>query len=304
MRPVNTMEIRHLRYFCALAEELHFTRAAVRLNVAQSALSQQIKQLEEGLGTQLLERAHRRVRLTEAGEVFQARALQILEEMDQAARDAVRVGQGDAGPLAIGVASAAMCGMLPQILRAFHRASPNVQLDIRTLEPDEQVEALRKEAIDFGMVYSPMVDAAFESAPMARERLVIALPAGHRAAAKDRVSLRELAGETFLVPRRRSIPGFHEVTMRALGEGGIAQPRVQFASTMDTTVYLVAGHLGAALVPESFRQHLRVRGCIYRDLAGAPVYADSIGLWRRGEVAPALRRFVQLVKREERIAIA
>src|SRR5215475_2163415 len=113
------MEIRHLRYFCVLAEQLHFTKAAVLLNVAQPALSRQIKELEEELGTQLVERTNRRVRLTAAGELFLSRVVHILEELDQASRETARLGQGETGSLVIGVVSTAVCSILPQLLRSF-----------------------------------------------------------------------------------------------------------------------------------------------------------------------------------------
>lgn len=134
------MEIRHLRYFCVLAEQLHFTKAALLLNVAQPALSHQIKQLEEEIGTQLVERTNRRVRLTAAGVAFLSRAARILEQIDQAAREAAQVGQGEAGALVIGVVSTAVCSVLPDLLRSFRREFPHITIDIREMEPSEQVE--------------------------------------------------------------------------------------------------------------------------------------------------------------------
>jgi len=291
------MEIRHLRYFCVLAEQLHFTKAALLLNVAQPALSHQIKQLEEELGTQLVERTNRRVRLTGAGEVFLARAVRILEQLDQAARETARVGQGDAGSLVIGVVSTAVCSVLPRLLRNFRRESPNIAIDIREMEPNEQVEALRKETIDIGLLFLSIQDPALDSLVVSRERLIVALPTGHPPAAAEKVRLSDLKAETFLIPRRQSVPGFHELVLDTLRSGGIAAPRLQPTRLLQTAVFLVAGQLGVALVPESFRQHLRVRGCLYRDLAGAPTYADLIGLWRRNNMPPALRRFIQQLKR-------
>src|SRR6516164_1610222 len=135
------MEIRHLRYFCVLAEQLHFTIAALLLNVAQPALSHQIRQLEEDLGTQLVERSNRRVRLTAAGEVLLARAARILDQVDQAARETTRVGQGETGSLVIGAVSTAVCSVLPELLRSFRREAPDIAIDIREMEPGEQVEA-------------------------------------------------------------------------------------------------------------------------------------------------------------------
>ena len=262
------MEIRQLRYFCVLAEQLHFTRAAELLNVAQPALSQQIKQLEEELGTQLLERTNRRVRLTAAGEVFLARAARILEQLDQAARDTSRVGQGDAGSLVIGVVSTAVCSVLPELLRSFRRESPHITIDIREMEPGEQVEALRKETIDIGLLFLAINDPALDSTVVAPERLIVALPTGHPAAANEKVQLRDLEKETFLIPRPQPTRGFHEVVLETLASGGITAPRLQPTRLLQTAVFLVAGQLGVALVPESFRNHLRVRGCVYRDLAG------------------------------------
>lgn len=291
------MEIRHLRYFCVLAEQLHFTKAASLLNVAQPALSHQIKQLEDELNVQLVERTNRRVRLTEAGELFFVSATEILERIDRATRAAARVGQGDAGSLVIGVVSTAVCSLLPELLRSFRRESPHIMIDIREMEPGEQVEALRKEAIDIGLLFLSIQDAVLDSVLVSRERLILALPTGHRAAAQEKVRLSDLEDETFLIPRRQTVSGFHELVLETLRTGGISNPRLQPTRLLQTAVFLVSGQIGVALVPESFRQHLRVRGCIYREVAGEASYADLIGLWRRNNVPPALRRFIQQLNR-------
>jgi DNA-binding transcriptional LysR family regulator len=294
------MEIRHLRYFCVLAEQLHFTKAALLLNVAQPALSHQIKQLEAELGTQLVERTNRRVRLTAAGEVFLDRAMRILEQLDQAARETARVGQGEAGTLVIGVVSTAVCSVLPELLRSFRREAPHISVDIREMEPGEQVEALRREIIDIGLLFLSIQDPAFDCLLVSREHLVLAMPTGHPAAASEKVRLSGLIEETFLIPRRQPVTGFHEVVLGTLRAAGIAAPRLQLTRLLQTAVFLVAGQLGVALVPESFRRHLRVRGCVYREIAGAPAYADLIGVWRRANVPPALRRFLQQLKRMQK----
>jgi DNA-binding transcriptional LysR family regulator len=294
------MEIRHLRYFCVLAEQLHFTKAAALLDVAQPALSHQIRQLEDELGTQLVERSNRRVRLTEAGEVFLVRAVRILEQIDQAARETTRVGQGDAGSLVIGVVSTAVCSVLPALLRSFRRECPSISVDIREMEPGEQVEALRKETIDIGLLFLSIQDPAFDSVVVSRERLIVGLPTGHRAAAAKRVRLRDLSSETFLIPRKQTVPGFHELVLDTLRAGGVSAPRLQPTRLLQTAVFLVAGQLGVSLVPESFQQHLRVRGCVYREIGGTQGFADLIGLWRRDNVAPALRRFIEQLNRHEK----
>jgi DNA-binding transcriptional LysR family regulator len=297
------MEIRHLRYFRVLAEQLHFTRAALLLNVAQPALSHQIRQLEEELGAQLVERTNRRVRLTAAGEVFLDRAVGILEQLDQAARETARVGQGEAGTLVIGVVSTAVCSVLPELLRSMRKEAPHISIDIREMEPGEQVEALRRETIDIGLLLCLAIqDPSFDSLVISRERLIVALPTGHSAATADKVRLGDLEGETFLIPRRQPVAGYHEMVLEALRVGGIPSPRLQPTRLLQTAVFLVAGQLGAAVVPESFRRHMRVRGCVYRNIAGKPAHADLIGLWRHSNGAPALHRFVQQLERIQKLA--
>lgn len=291
------MEMRHLRYFCVLAEQLHFTKAALLLNVAQPALSHQIKQLEEELGARLVERTNRRVRLTAAGEVFRDRAARILEQVDQAARETARAGQGEAGTLIIGVVSTAVCSVLPELLRNLRREAPEILIDIREMEPAEQVEALKRETIDIGLLFLSIQDPDFDSVLVSKERLILALPKGHPVAAMEKVRLGDLVRETFLIPRRQPVAGFHEVVLETLRAGGIPSPRLQPTRLLQTAVFLVAGRLGVALVPESFRRHLRVRGCIYRDIAGTPAHADLIGLWRRGNPPPVLPRFIRHLKK-------
>ncbi len=294
------MEARHLRYFCALAEELHYTKAALLLNVSQSSLSHQIMNLEEELGTQLVERTNRRVRLTEAGELFRLRATRILEQIDHAGREATRVGQGDAGPLVIGVVSTAICSYLPALLGRLRHERPHLNIDIREMEPGEQVEALHQETIDIGILFLSPRDSTFEAALISRERLVVALPAAHPAASQDEVPLLELARDTFLIPRQQSAPGYHELVFGTLAEAGVTAPALQPTRLLTTAVFLVAGQLGVALVPESFRQHLRVRGCVYREIAGPQIYADLIGMWRRNNTQPALQWFVKDLHRRKR----
>jgi DNA-binding transcriptional LysR family regulator len=294
------MEIRHLRLFCVLASELHFTRAAFLLNISQSALSHQIKQLEDELGVQLIARTNRRVQLTPAGEAFLVRATRLLEQMDQAVREAARIGQGELGSLGIGVVSTAVCSYLPAILRAFRRESPGLSIDVHEMEPSEQVDALRKESIDIGLLFLSIQDPAFESVLISRERLIAAIPTGHSAAHQEKIRLRDLAEETFLIPRQQSVPGFHELVLDTLRVNGITAPQTQPTRLLTTATFLVAGQLGVALVPESFRQHLKIRGCVYREIAGPPIHADLIGLWRRNDKMPGLRRLVRLLNRHSK----
>ncbi len=208
------MEIRHLRYFCVLAEQLHFTNAARLLNVAQPGLSHQIRQLEDELGTQLVDRSNRRVRLTEAGEVFLLRGADSGADRSDRARNGSRGSSGRCGSIVIGVVSTAVCSILPELLRSFRRESPNIAIDIREMEPGEQVEALRRETIDIGLLFLSIQDPAFDSVVVSRKRLILALPTGHRAVSTGKARLGDLERETFLIPRRQTVPGFHGIGAR------------------------------------------------------------------------------------------
>jgi DNA-binding transcriptional LysR family regulator len=296
------MEIRQLRYFCVLAEQLHFTKAALLLNVAQPALSQQIKQLEAELGTQLLERTNRRVRLTAAGQVFLSWSGRMLEQLDQAVRETARAGHGETGSLVIGAVSTAVCSILPELLRSFRRETPHISIDIREMEPGEQVDALRRESIDIGLLFLTIQDPAFDSMVISRERLMIALPEGHPAATAESIRLSDLKTETFLVPRRQPVAGFHEIVLQTLLSRGVPEPRLQPTRLLQTAVFLVAGQLGVALVPESFRRNLPARGCVYRDIVGPPAYANLTGVWRRTGVPAALQRFIEQLRRAQKLA--
>lgn len=204
----------------------------------------------------------------------------------------------------MGVVTTAVCSYLPEMLRAFRRQSPHLNIDIHEMEPGEQMDALTKESIDIGLLFLSIQNPAFDSTLVSRERLIVAIPTGHQAASKEKVRLAELKDETFLIPRRQPVSGFHELVLNTLQSNGVQEPRLQPTRLLTTAVFLVSGQLGVALVPESFRQHLRVRGCVYRDLAGPPAYADLIAVWRRADQTPALRRFVQLLGRRGKGAMA
>jgi DNA-binding transcriptional LysR family regulator len=285
------MELRQLRYFVAVADELHFTRAAARLHVAQPALSHQIRQLEEEIGVVLLERTNRRVRLTAAGEVFRIRARLALEQTARAADEARLVDSGETGTLSIGFVSAAVCGALPGLLRNFRQASPGVSIDLRELEPSEQLAAIRDEHLDIGMMHAVLHERELETVTMSRERLIVALPERHPEAGQRRVVLKKLANETIFLPKRHAAAGFHEVVMNACQRAGFVPAKTQTTRLLQTAVCLVAGRLGIALVPESFRDQFSMKGVVYRLLSGPSIETELVAVWRRDNKSPLLRRF-------------
>jgi len=285
------MEMRQLRYFLAIAEELHFTRAAALLHVAQPALSHQIRQLEEEIGAKLFERTNRRVRLTAAGNVFRDRVRVSLDQAARAALEAGKVGRGEAGTISVGVGSSAVWTVLPRLLRRFQRMAPAASIDIREMEPSEQLEGLRHETLDFGLLRAPVNDPELDSIVISSEKLIVALPERHKAASHRQVDLRSLVNETLVAPRRQSMPASHEIALKACEEAGFRPAKIITTRFLQTALCLVAGRLGFALVPELFGHTLRVRGVVYRPLLGQTSMSELTAAWRKDNNLPLARRF-------------
>lgn len=285
------MEFRQIRYFLAVAEELHFTRAADKLHVAQPALSQQIRQLEEELGVKLLNRTNRRVELTPAGDAFRSRARIAMEQIARATAEASQTGKGETGSLSIGFVSSAVWGALPVLLRRFREQTPLAEIELRELEPSEQLRALRERHLDIGMMHASIDQPDLSSAIIARDRLIVALPESHPAVANTEVELKTLADETIFIPKRHASAGFHELVIQACLKAGFRPARTQATRLLQTAVALVAGGVGIALVPEAFRENLQIRGVVYRSLVGETPIAELIAVWRTDNDSPLLGRF-------------
>ncbi|HEY9621418.1 MAG TPA: LysR substrate-binding domain-containing protein, partial [Crinalium sp.] len=189
------MELRHLRYFMAVAEELHFGRAAERLHMAQPPLSQQIRQLEDELGFSLFHRTKRNVQLTEAGSLFLEGCQKIFEQLDQAIQMGQQASRGEVGKLAIGFVSSAAYNVLPSILQQFHKAFPAIHLALRELTTDQQLQWLRDGRIDVGLLRPPIDDDTFGLTTIFEEPLVVALPETHPLAEQEQISVRSLINE-------------------------------------------------------------------------------------------------------------
>lgn len=296
------MDLRHLRYFIAVAEEGHVTRAAERLGIQQPPLSQQIRALEIELDAQLFRRKPRGMELTQAGEALLAEARAILDRVEHAASAAKRMARGEAGRLAIGfTSSASFHPIVPRAIRAFREAQPLVMLSLEEGGTAELAEALQAEKIDAAFVRSPIGPAAgIAIEAILEEEMVAALPAGHALSAggnTTRLPLATLEPETFILYRRPLGPGLYDSIIAACQHAGFS-PRIgQEAPRMLSTLALVAAGLGVTLVPASM-QALGVHGLAYRRLDGAAVLVAPLNLaHRRGETAAALRRFIALVRR-------
>jgi DNA-binding transcriptional LysR family regulator len=247
------MDVRDLRVAVAVADHLHFGRAATALGMAQPPLSQRVKAIEEELGVPLFERTTRRVRLTAAGTEFVAGARTALSAVDGAARRARAVGRGEAGHLAIGMVGSALAPPLPAIVRAFRTRSPDVIMHFTVLPTAAQLAALRADELDIGFVRPPLPgqDDDLELVPVSREPLMAVLPADHRLARRRRIPVDLLAGEPFVRFPRDLGPGLFDEISALCRRGGF-EPRVaQEAVQLQTIVGLVAAGCGVTIVPRS-----------------------------------------------------
>jgi DNA-binding transcriptional LysR family regulator len=294
------MELRHLRYFIAVAEEGHVTRAAERLGIQQPPLSQQIRALETELEVQLFRRKPRGVELTQAGDALLGEARAILDRVEHAAAAARRTGRGEAGRIGLGfTSSASFHPFVPRIIREFREASPLLALSLEEAGTGELVDGLLAERIDAAFVRSPIgAAAALAVHSVLKEEMVAALPAGHSlaGAARTRLPLAALEPETFILYRRPLGPGLYDAIIAACQRAGYS-PRIgQEAPRMLATLSLVAAGLGVTLIPASM-QRLGIEGVAYRPLArNAGLIAPLNLACRRGESAPAVRRFIALVR--------
>jgi DNA-binding transcriptional LysR family regulator len=298
------MELRHLRYFIAVAEEGHITRAAERLGMQQPPLSQQIRGLERELDVQLFRRKPRGVELTDAGRALLIDARAILAQIEHAFATTRRTARGDLGRIAIGFTSSApFHAFVPRVIRAFREAFPLVSLTLEESGTTELIQDLREERIDAAFIRSPVADpAGLTVDPLLEEPMLVALPSQHALARNPGagVSLKRLAGETFIVYRRHTGPGLYDAIIAACHAAGFSPLIGQEAPRIVATLNLVSAGLGLSLVPASL-QRMHMDGVTYRPLTGAaqpkaPLHLAS----RRGDASPVVRRFLTLAKQTAR----
>jgi DNA-binding transcriptional LysR family regulator len=289
------MELRHLRYFLVVAEELHFGRAATRLHITQPPLSQQIRQLEDELGVPLFQRTKRRVQLTDAGRAFREAAQQMLDQAEQAVRTAQRVHRGEIGPLTVGFVGSAMAGRFSEILLAFRTRFPEVALTLQELTTGQQVEALRQRRIDIGVLRPPIGEEDFAFETIDRESFVVVLPKTHPLAAQQRIPLRALAQETVVMVPRDLGPGVEDDAVEFCQRAGCYPQRLAGATQMLTVIGLVAAGMGLSLVPASM-QTVRWKGIVYRPVQDRMPPADLTVAWRHDETSAVVKMFVGVVR--------
>jgi DNA-binding transcriptional LysR family regulator len=289
------LELRHLRYFVAVAEELHFGRAAARLNVAQPALSQQIKQLERELGALLLARTKRRVALTEPGRLFLTEARRTLAQAALAVEVARGAEAGEVGRLRIGYVDAALWSPLPEVIRAFRERFPRVALTMLERMPTEQPADIRRGDIDLAIGPPPPAGAPVEVTPFTEETGLVALPAAPPLAGREAIAIGDLADAPWLLVPARVPSRLRDLTLRAAAAAGFTPRVAQEARELDTLIALVSAGLGVTLVPASAARFPRP-GVVFRPLAGKALSFRLVALQRRGLVPPAVRSFLDVLR--------
>jgi len=262
------MELRHLRYFVATAEAQHFTRAAEQLGMAQPPLSQQIRQLEQEVGTPLFDRTGRGVALNDAGRAFLACAQDILRRAEAAVLTARRAARGEVGELTLGFTeSASFNGVVTELIRQYRQRYPEVEMTLSQGDSETLVAQLRSGAIDAAFVRPPFaLDGGLAFTQLAEEPLVVALPLGHALARRKRLAPADLVQERFILYSRKSGYGLSADIMAACRQHGINPLIGQRAPQLSSAVNLVAAGMGVAIVPASLR-HLRPDGVVYRPFA-------------------------------------
>ena len=290
------MELRHLHYFIAVAEELHFSRAAERLCISQPPLSQQIRSLEEELGVKLFERTKRHVQLTEAGKVFLERSYLVLAQLEQAIAVTQQIGRGEVGQLAIGFVDSATYTVLPEILRVFREQFPAVKLRLHEMTTAQQIQALHHKQIDVGIVRSAISESGLSVECLLHESLVLALPETHPFSAQTQLSLSTLADEFFILFPARMGPVFYEQIIHSCQQAGFRPKVAQEAVQMQTIVGLVAAGLGIAIVPASM-QNFHRGGVIYRPLQEQIPKTGLYLTWRQQDSSPVISAFLGLARK-------
>jgi DNA-binding transcriptional LysR family regulator len=287
------MELRHIRYFLAVAEERHFTRAAAKVGIGQPPLSQQIRDLESEVGTPLFHRLAHGAELTRAGVAF----LELVKDMpglaERATKAAQRAARGETGSLKVGfTASSAFNAVVPGTIRAFRRAYADVDLWLEEANTTRLVDGLRDGSLDAVFLRPGAVGSeAFQLRLLSEEPMLAALPANHPLAVREEVDLADLKTEPFLLFPRPIGPMLYDSVISACRDAGFDPVIGQLAPQLASVITLVAAELGVSVVPASMSQ-LQVIGVAYRPIAGEAPIASLALAHRRGETSPIVRNFV------------
>ncbi|MGC4109323.1 MAG: LysR family transcriptional regulator [Nocardioides sp.] len=287
------LNIRQLRYFVAVAEELHFTRAAERLGMAQPPLSQQIKQLENDLNAVLFRRTRRSVQLTREGQMLLERARPLLAGVQDIEDLMQRAGRGEAGLLRVGYVASACFETIPAVVRAFRHRYPDIQLQLNELGSGPQVEQLLSNQIDVGLLRPPTYTDELTFSPLFEEQMLILLPDTHRLAKRKRVRVADLADEPFIIHQRKLGIGLYDKIVALCQSAGFSPNVVQETGSSGTVLSLVAAEMGVGMVAAS-AAFLDRPGIVARPIPSTEALLE-VGLsWRATDESPIVERFCEL----------
>jgi DNA-binding transcriptional LysR family regulator len=287
------MELRHLRYLVAVAEELHFGRAAIRLHISQPPLSQQIRQLEEELGVKLFDRTKREVRLTEAGKRIVNEAYQVLSQVDHFVNVASRASEGAIGHLSV-AGPGGVNEILVHTLQVFADRYPGVHIELQYMNTGLQIEALREGRIQVGFLNLPVSDPSLVLEAVRKEPMWVALPKGHRLARMSRVPLTALSDERFILFARRSSPGLHDLITGVCRNAGFSLNVVHEVDNIIASLTLVTAGLGIAFCSPSMQKLWPE--IVFRPIRETVPPLEYAVAYRNGAHSPVLNAFLRIVR--------
>ena len=291
------MELRQLKYFVAVAEDLHFGKAARRLNISQPPLSQQIMRLEEEMGAKLFNRTSRSVALTPEGVYFRDEAKAVLERIERAAETVSSMARGEEGALSIGFVVLVTQTVFSDVVMAFRKEWPKVRLDLRDMSTNEQLAALASGDIDVGFIrYYGHSLKGLARKVFLKESYVVAMPAQHRLADRSEVRLSELKGESLIMFNRAYHPGLFDTILELFSQAGVKSSMIQETHRHITAIALVAAGMGIAPMPASMRR-LGREGVVYLPIADPFPTVEVLAVWPEGRCAPVLESFLDLLER-------
>jgi len=294
------MELRHLRFAVTLSEELHFGKAAARLNISQPPFSRHIRQLEDELGVQLFRRTRREVKMTDAGRLFVAQARQILADTEEAKHLMLEARESATTQLVVGFPRS-YSGIVVEILRTFGARYPNVRIALRSLSTSDHIRALRSGELQVAFLRLPVADPTLRIEVIAREPLIVAMPECNKFASHKRLRLQALANETHIMFPREMNPGHYDFLLDLCKNAGFAARIAPEADNTCTGLALVAAGLGVSLVPASARQ-VGWKGVVFKDLEPPVPWTEMAVAYNR-ESSKSLSAFLNVVREASSLKI-
>jgi DNA-binding transcriptional LysR family regulator len=290
-----SMELRRLRYFVVLAEELNFRRAAERLHMAQSPLSQQIRKLEEDVSARLFDRSNRHVELTHAGRIFLAEAQAILARAREAVERAQKAAEGKAGTLTVGYLTSMTNDAFSRALIEFRERHQDVDLALHDMVPEAILAGLRDRTIDVGFIRAPLRDDELQSKRIWQEKLVVALHRKHWLAGRGAVTPKSLADEAFIMVPDHGSMGLNDTIRAMCLRAGFSPQRRVVVNQMQAAIWLVHLGFGVAVVPSSL-QGMHRDNALYQPIEGSPSISAYV-VWRKDNRSPVVSSFCALMAR-------